>query len=115
MIHTVNNGVIYVLPGRGNDDFLRAGRQVCAGCFTAAKESGALVDHVHTQLGPGQFGRVAFREDLYPVAVDDQIATIDTDLAGKTAVRSIVLRQVRIGRRICQVVDGHNANFIVTA
>ncbi len=51
MVHTVNNGVVHVLPGRGNDDFVRAGRQVGAGRFTAAKESGGLVDNLHTQFG----------------------------------------------------------------
>ena len=61
------------LAGGGDDDLLRAGREVALGLLGVGEEAGRLDDVVDAELLPGQLARVLRRHDaLDLVAADDE-------------------------------------------
>jgi len=70
------------------------------------------VNHVHSQRFPGKFRRVAFREYLDPVAIDQQVTVINDHFAREFSMRGVVTGQVGIGLGITEVIDGDDADLI---
>ena len=85
-----------------------------AGLFLGSKKSGAFEHHVNAQLAPGQFGRIAIGEHAYAIAVHHQAVTVDHHAAIEATVHRIVARQVGIGLRVTQVVDGHDLHIVTS-
>src|SRR6185295_12746245 len=61
---------------------------------------------------PVDLRRVALREHLDLVAVDDDVLAFHADRAGELAVRRVVLREVRIRLRVAEVVHRDDLNLI---
>ena len=105
VIDAVDEGAIdIVAAGRGNDDLLRAAGNVRAGLGLAGEEAGRLQHDIDAEIAPRQFRRITFGQHLDAIAIDDQVAAIDTDLARETSMRGVVLGQVRIGRRVAEII-----------
>ena len=116
MIDTVDEGAVDVLLARRrDDDFLRARGDMRAGPGLGGEQAGALEHHVDAEILPRQLARIAFGADLDLVALDDKVAAINMHRVRKRAVRGVVLRQMRIGFRIAQVVDRDDFYFLVAA
>ncbi len=112
MIDAVDDGLLDAgAARRRNDDFLRAAVDVLAGRFGGAEQARALEHHVHPEVAPRQLGRITLREHLDPVAVDDDVAAVDVDLAVELAVCRVVARQVRVGLGVAQVVEGDDVEL----
>ena len=79
------------------------------------EQPGRFDDHIDTQIGPWQLRRVAFREHLEAVAVDDEKIAVHSYVARKTPVNRVEPEEV--GERCCvrQVIDGHDIEFRVAA
>ena len=106
LVDAVDERAVDVLLARcRDDDLLRAGGDVRAGLGLRGEEAGAFEHDVDAQILPRQLRRIALGADLDPVAVDDEVAAIDADLARKPAVCGVVLRQVRVRFRIAEIVD----------
>src|SRR5690606_35451744 len=71
----------------------------------AREQTGALEHEIDAELAPGQLRRIALGNDSNAVAVDDHRIAVDFHLAGELAVHGVVLREMRIGIRIAQVVE----------
>ena len=74
--------------------------------FLGSEQTRAFEHHVHAQRGPWKLRRVALRQHLDAVAVDYHRVAIDLDTSGKFSVRRVVARQIRIGLRAAQIIDG---------
>ena len=72
-------------------------------------------DDVDAERAPRQLGRVALREHLDAVAVDDHRVAVDLDLARELAVRGVVARQVRVRLRAAEVVDRDDLDPVLLA
>ena len=116
MIDAVDDGCIHVFAaGRGDNDFFGPSLQVGAGFFLAGEETGGLMYDVHAQFAPGQPGRVPFRQDPYPVVVDQHVFAVNRYRTGKLAVGAVEAGQVGIGFGIAKVVDRNDADFVGAA
>ena len=76
-----------------------------AGFFLGREKPRALEHDVDAERAPRQLGRIALREHLDAVAVDDHGIAVDLDGALEFAVHGVVARQVRVGLRVAEVVD----------
>ena len=70
VVHAEDDGEVGALGRRGDDHFLRAGRDVLRGVVAVGEEAGRLEHDVDAQILPGQLRRIAQRQDLELVAVD---------------------------------------------
>jgi hypothetical protein len=95
------------LAGRGDDDLLRARRQVLGGVVAAREEARGLDDDVHAEVAPRQLAGVALLEDLQRLAVDGQAVAGHLDRAGVGPEDRVVLEQVRERVVVGEVVDRH--------
>ena len=59
-------------------------------------------------------GRIAFREHLDAIAIDDKRVAVDGDLRGKPAMCRIECRQVGIRVRIAQIVEGNDLDLVAS-
>ena len=82
------------------------------GAFGIREEAGRFHDHFHTQLFPGQFGRLALLEHLDGLAVDDELTFAGLDLSVELAVHAVILEQGRQMLGLGQVVDGHDIELL---
>ncbi len=116
VVDAVDDGRVDIVAAGGRDDhLLRAALQVGAGLFLGREKAGAFHHHVDAEFAPGQLGRVAVGQHANLVAVDDHVVALNRHGAGKTAVRGIVLRQVRIGLGIAEVVDRDDLDIVLLA
>ena len=114
VVDAVHKGAVDVLVARRRDDhLLRAAGDVRAGLGLAREETGRFEHDIDAEVAPGQLAGIALGEHLDAVAVDDDVATVDPDFTRETTVRGVVLRQVRVGLRIAEVVDGHDLDLVV--
>ena len=86
--------------------FLAPAVEVLGGVGALGEEAGRLDHDVDAEVAPRQRGRVALGEHLDLVAVDDQGAVGDGDLARERAEDRVVLEQVPERPRVGDVVDG---------
>ena len=115
VVDAVDDGRVDVLAARRRDhDLLRAARQMClpASALVVKKPVHSSTTSAPT-VAPGHLRRVALREHLDAVAVDDDGIAVDADLARELAVRGVVLGQVRIGLRVAEIVDRDDLDFLV--
>ena len=96
---------VLVLRRSGDDDLLRAGRDVALGLLGVGEVARRLDDDVGADLGPGQVGRVALGEHGDRLAVDDDGAVARLHGGVEPTEDRVVLRQVRQGLGVRQVVD----------
>src|SRR5260370_37486060 len=82
------------------------------GLLLARKEPGALENHVDLEVLPRQLGRIALRADLDAIAVHDQRFAFHGDRSGEFSVRGVVARQVGVGLRVAEVVDGDELQVV---
>ena len=81
----------------------------------AGEKTGAFQNHIDTQITPGQFGRIALCKYTNAIAINDDIITVNLHFTGEAAMCSIVLRQMRIGCRITQIINcNHIKLFLPT-
>jgi hypothetical protein len=86
---------------------------MCAEAFSfVVKKPGALEHHVHAERAPGNLRRVALREDLDRVAVDDHGVALHLDGAGKLSMRRVVAREVRVRLRGPEVVHRDDLEIV---
>ena len=112
MIHAIDDGGVHVLAAwRRDDDFFGAGREVRAGLFFGGEKPGAFQHHVDGQVFPWQVGRIAHGADLDLVAVDDHEIAVHRNLGVEFAVGGIVARQMGVGFRVAEIVDGNDLDF----
>ena len=88
---------------------------MCAGFLFRREQAGALHHDIDAQRAPRQCRRIALREHLDAVAVDDHRVALDLYLAGKLAVRRVITRKVRIRFRTAEVVDRDDRKVVLLA
>src|ERR1700733_5373923 len=112
MIDAVHDGGIDILAARRRDhDLLRAALQMGACLGAAREEAGALENEFGADLTPRQLRRIALREHADAIAVDDHRIALDAYFPREPAVHRVVARQVRIGLRVTQIIDGDDLDL----
>ena len=86
--------------------------QVPARSFRVGEDACALDHDLHAVVAPGNLRGVTLGDDRDPLAVDNEVAVDHIDVARVAAVVGVVLEQVRVGLRVCQVVDRHDLEVI---
>src|SRR5438477_4591019 len=86
-----------------------------ARCCLARKEAGALEHEIHTEIFPRQLRRIALGAHADAIAVHDEIAAFDADLAWKLAVHAVVAREMRVGLRVAEIVQRDELNIVLLA
>ena len=94
-----DRAVDLILRGSGQQHFLGAGGDVHLQFFTAREHPCAFDDDVHTQVLPGEFGRILLRHHLVLLAVRHNTVGISGDGAGIFPVDGIIFQQ--IGQCFC--------------
>jgi hypothetical protein len=87
------------------DDLLRAGVDVLLAGFLGQEEAGGLDHHVGADVAPLQLAGSFSAVRRMRLAVDDQRAAVDRDLALEAAVHAVVLEHVGQVVGLEQVVD----------
>src|SRR5690606_19854245 len=108
-------GVDILATRRRDNHLFGAAAQVGAGFFLTGEETGALEHHIDIQLAPGQSGRVAVGQHADTIAIDDHVVAVDLYRAWELAMSRVKTRQVRVGLRVAQVVDGHDLDVVFLA
>src|SRR5579885_1512610 len=102
--------------GRSRDNyFLRTAAQVGRRFLRIGEKPCGLDDELHTQIPPGNLRRVALRDDLDVMAVDDKRVLCRLDSARKTPVGRVVLQQVSVGLCIGNIVDRNDLDILRVA
>src|SRR5207253_1777952 len=101
-----------IAGGGADDDLFCATVQVRLRLFGIGKEAGRLDDQLGANLGPFDGARVALGEDLYGPTVDHQVSVLGLDRAIEPTIVGVVLKQVRVGLRIHEVVNRHDLERI---
>src|SRR5680860_27821 len=110
-----DDGEVLALCRRGDDDLLGACGEVLAGAGRVGEEAGRLDDDVGAHLGPREVRRVALGEDREAaLASDGDLAFACDDVLAESAEDAVVLKQVREGLRVRQVVDAHHLDVGAT-
>ena len=108
-VYAINKGAIDVRTAGCRDNYLlRATFDVLAGGLARPEQPGTLEHDIHAQFAPRQLGRVAFREDLDAITINDDVIAIDLDGARERAMRRVVTRQVGVRVRIAQIIQSDN-------
>src|SRR6185369_2482220 len=89
-----------------------ARRGVAARLGGVGEEPGALEHEVHAHVGPLDLLEVALRRHGHALAVHIQVAVLGRNGALVGAVGRVVLEQMRVGRRVEEVVDGHDLDLV---
>src|SRR5262247_52105 len=114
MVDAINDRGVHVLFTRRRDDhLLRASRDVRRRLRLAREEAGALEHGVDAEVLPRQLRGVLLRTDADLVAVDDEILAVDADLAREAAMSGVVFREVRVDRRVPEVVDRDDREVVL--
>ena len=104
VIDAIDNSRIHILTtGCGDDDLFCTPCEMGASLFLARKKPSALHHHINPQLGPGQLRRIPLGQDPDPLFTDSKGIAFNADVLGKTAVRCVILQQMRIGVGIPQM------------
>ena len=106
-----DRGVDHALGRRRNHDLLGAALDVLGGLFLVGEKTRALEHVLDAEFAPRQLGRVALGQHADAVAVDDHRIAVDLHLAREAAVGGVMARQVGIGLRIAEVVDGDDVDL----
>jgi hypothetical protein len=111
-VDAVHDGRHVLAFGRARDDHeFRPGLDVLASILRLGEEAGALQHDVHTQLAPGQTGRVALAEIAVWLAVDDQIPATGGYWFAVAPVNCVVLDQVGDIVKRGNIIDGDKLQF----
>jgi hypothetical protein len=113
VVHAQHQRDVGPLGGRGDDDLLRAGRQMLRGAVAVGELAGALEHHVDAQVLPRQRAGVLAGEHLEFVAVDGDAVGAAGDGGTEVAQHRIVLEQMRQGLGIREVVDAHEIDLVI--
>ncbi len=110
MVDVVDDGGQVVASGGGDDDLAGAGVDMSLGLSLAGVETGALQNHVNTQLAPGQLGGVGLGIDGDLLAIDGDGALASGNGVGQSilALSGVILQQMSQHLGGSQVVDGDN-------
>jgi hypothetical protein len=95
-----------VLRRRRQDHLLRARIEVLLRRGLVEEQAGRLDDDIDADLVPLQVGRIAFLGQADALAIDDDVAAVDLDVALESAVDGVVLEHVGEVVGLEQVVDG---------
>ncbi len=112
MIDAIDDGGVDILAtGRGNDYLLRTSLEVSRSLLLAGEKASAFQHHIHPQLPPRQFRRIALRQHANFVAIDDHVVAVDRYGAGEFAVRRVVAGEMGVGLGVAKVVDRYDLDF----
>ena len=104
VIHAQHQRHIFFL-GRGrNDNLLGSRRQVLCGGVAIGADPRRFDDYIDIQLSPGQCGPLPLRERLETPPVNSKSVIASIDLTVEASVIAVVLEQMRIGLRACEIV-----------
>ncbi len=112
IVHPVDEHRGGVLGRRGHDHLLRARVDVLLRGLGGQEQAGGLDHHVGADLVPLQVCRIALGGQADALAVDDEGAVLDGDLALEAAVDRVVLEQVGQVVRLEQVVDADHLDVV---
>ena len=114
VVHADHHGFGFILAGGGDDNFLRSGLDMGAGLFGAQIEAGAVENHIHIVLGPGDVGGVLLGVNGNFVFTDlDYTVSDEFHIRREPSVDGI-LRQTRGDfLRWNQIVPGDDFNRVV--
>ena len=121
VVHTHNDGDVFVLTRGRDKDFLRAGVDMTFGLGGFGEEPSRFDHDLHPQLLPRKGRRtLGLRETLYPMAIDDEQVIVNHILARfgafhfaiEAALDGIVLLEISeiVGRD--EIVYGHHIHFL---
>src|SRR5450631_691511 len=79
----------------------------------AGKKPRALEHKFDPEPAPGKLCRIALRQHADAIAVHDHRIAVDFHFARKLAVRGVIARQMSIGLRVSQIVDGDDLDFAI--
>jgi hypothetical protein len=114
VVDAEHDGRVHVPLGRGGDDhLLRAAGEVLRGLVPRGEPAGGLYDHLGAEVAPREGGGVALGEHAETLAINDQVAVLDADLAREDPVHGVVLEQVRQGLGVGEVVDADDVVAVV--
>jgi hypothetical protein len=113
VVDTVDDRRIHILAARrGNHHLARARCKMGRSLFLAREEARAFEHDIDGERAPRQFRRIAHRQHLDTVAVDDQRIAVHVDRADKRTVHGVEAGQMRVDPRIAEIVDRDNADFV---
>ena len=110
-----NRGIDVLATGRRDDHFLGTTLEMGRGLFLGGEKSGALEHDVDTEFAPGQLRGITVGENANPVTVDDHGIALDRHSAAEATMRSVELRQMRIGLGIAEIVDRNDLQVMLLA
>ncbi len=105
------DGKVHILAGGADDNLFGACLPMLLSVLHAGEATGRFNGNVHPQLFPWKGRRVFFAEYPDRLAIDDDMVLVVVHLFGKGAMNRVVLKEVRKGCRIGEIVNGHDFDF----
>ncbi len=94
--------------GSGDQDLLRATRDVLLGVIRLREAAGGLDDDVDAEVAPGQVRGVALGEHGDALAANRDRVTVVRDLFAQLSADGVVLEEVREGLVVGEIVHRHD-------
>ena len=106
------DGRIIIFARRSDDDLLHSAFDVLAGTFFIFQLAGGFDDDLDAVLAPVQMFRIAVREDMDSLAINDEIIAIDLDVLAKSAMDSIIFQKILCSFHAARVIDSDHFQII---
>ena len=114
VVHTHDEGGVFVLCRCGNNDLLGASINVGLSGVSIGEEAGGLHNDVYIQVTPGEVLGVTLSKYLDAVAVDGNRILVVGNILFQVTQNGVMLEQVSQGLVVGQVVDCHDLNVGTT-
>ena len=115
LIHAHDDGDVLFLGRGGDDDLFGPVVQVHAGLRRGAKNARAFNHNVHVMRAPGQLLGVALGKAVDVPVAHGHFPAVDLGVQITPAVDRVVFRQMEVGFRVEEIVDGHHFHAVLVA
>src|SRR5579863_7420864 len=108
VVHTEDDGDIFILGGGGDYDFFHRAAEMFFGIVGVGEAAGGFKDDLGSDGFPGKLGWVFLGKNLNAFAIDRDAVGAGGDFVVQVAENGIVLQQVSQSFGVGKIVDGHD-------
>ena len=111
MVDPIHQSRISILGGGRYQHTLSARSQMLAGGVATGEQPRALHDKVNSKFGPGKVSGITLIQHFDVMAAHPKVILSGHNLLRESAMGGIEFKQVRVDRRLAQIINGNNLNI----
>ncbi len=112
VVHAVDDGHVHAVGRRRDQHLLRTGVEMPSGRLALGEDARALEHESDSERAPRKLRQVLLGDHLDRPGADVHDVALELDAAMEPPMHAVVAEQVSVGRRWCEIVDGHHLDVV---